>query len=132
MQTSVLPSHICEKIDKKIRNFVWGSSDDCRKIHLVSWDTICKPKDRGGLGLRKTKELNLAYMMKLAFLFFKSPNDLWVQVLQQKYFRDGANGLVPKNSSRVSPLRRAIKRATHVMEHGLRMGLCDGNSKNFW
>ncbi|CAN1818735.1 Putative ribonuclease H protein At1g65750 [Linum perenne] len=56
MQTSVLPSHICEKIDQKIRNFVWGSSDNCRKLHLVSWDTICKPKDRGGLGLRKTKE----------------------------------------------------------------------------
>ncbi|CAN1818738.1 Putative ribonuclease H protein At1g65750 [Linum perenne] len=132
MQTSVLPSHICEKIDQKIRNFVWGSSDNCRKLHLVSWDTICKPKDRGGLGLRKTKELNLAYMMKLAFLFFKSPNDLWVQVLQNKYFREGVNGWVPKNNSQISPLWRAIKRATPSMEQGLRMGLRDGVSTNFW
>ncbi|CAN1774444.1 Putative ribonuclease H protein At1g65750 [Linum perenne] len=116
MQTSALPSHICEKIDQKIRNFFWGSSDNCRKVHLVSWDTICKPKDRGGLGLRKAKELNLAYMMKLAFLFFKSPNDLWVQVLQNKYFREGVNGWVPKNNSRISPLWRAIKRATPSME----------------
>ncbi|CAN1775079.1 Putative ribonuclease H protein At1g65750 [Linum perenne] len=82
MQTYVLPSHICESIDKKIRNFVWGSSDDYKKIHLVFWDTICKPKDRRGLGMRKVKELNFAYMMKLAFLFFKSPNDMWVHVLQ--------------------------------------------------
>ncbi|CAN1154347.1 hypothetical protein LINPERHAP2_LOCUS19962 [Linum perenne] len=70
--------------------------------------------------MRKVKELNFAYMMKLAFLFFKSPNDLWVQVLQHKYFRDGANGLVPKNSSRVSPLWRAIERATLVMNMGFR------------
>ncbi|CAN1138632.1 Putative ribonuclease H protein At1g65750 [Linum perenne] len=87
MQTSVLPCHICEAIDRKIRNFVWGSTNDCRKIHLVSWDEVCRPKEHGGLGLKKAKELNMAFMMKLAFQFFKSPNELWVQVLQHKYFR---------------------------------------------
>ncbi|CAN1148242.1 hypothetical protein LINPERHAP2_LOCUS16352 [Linum perenne] len=71
-------------------------------------------------------------MMKLAFLFFKSPNNLWVQILQNKYFREGVNGWAPKNNSRISPLWRAIKRATPSMEHGLRMGLRDGVSKKIW
>ncbi|CAN1126705.1 Putative ribonuclease H protein At1g65750 [Linum perenne] len=93
MQTSVLPCHICEAIDRKIRTFVWGSTNNGRKIHLVSWDEVCKPKEHGGLGLKKAKELNMAFMMKMAFQFFKYPNELWVQVLQHKYFyflsRDG-------------------------------------------
>ncbi|CAN1123467.1 Putative ribonuclease H protein At1g65750 [Linum perenne] len=132
MQTSVLPCHICEAIDRKIRNFVWGSTNDCRKIHLVSWDEVCKPKEHGGLGLKKARDLNMAFMMKLAFLFFKSPNELWVQVLQHKYFREGPNGLQVKNNSRLSPLWRAVKKVTPVMRLGMRMGLRDGTETNFW
>ncbi|CAN1788863.1 Putative ribonuclease H protein At1g65750 [Linum perenne] len=132
MQTSVLPCHICEAIDRKIRNFMWGSTNDCRKIHLVSWDEVCKPKEHGGLGLKKARDLNMAFMMKLAFLFFKSPNELWVQVLQHKYFREGPNGLQVKNNSRLSPLWRAVKKVTPVMRLGMRMGLRDGTETNFW
>ncbi|CAN1147600.1 Putative ribonuclease H protein At1g65750 [Linum perenne] len=92
MQTSVLPGHIYESIDRKIRNFVWGSTNEYMKIHLVSWDEVCKPKEHGRLGLKKAKELNMAFMMKLAFQNLKSPNEIWVQVLQHKYFRDCLNG----------------------------------------
>ncbi|CAN1124680.1 Putative ribonuclease H protein At1g65750 [Linum perenne] len=132
MQTSVLPCHICEAINRKTRNFVWGSTNDCRKIHLVSWDEVCRPKEHGGLGLKKAKELNMAFMMKLAFQFFKSPNELWVQVLQHKYFREGPNGLQIKNDSRLSPLWRAIKKVTQVMRLGMKMGLRDGAETSFW
>ncbi|CAN1147598.1 hypothetical protein LINPERHAP2_LOCUS15966 [Linum perenne] len=34
----------------------------------------------------------MAFMMKLAFQNLKSPNEIWVQVLQHKYFRDCLNG----------------------------------------
>ncbi|CAN1788597.1 Putative ribonuclease H protein At1g65750 [Linum perenne] len=55
MLISVLPYHIYEYIDRKIRNFVWGSTNECMKIHLLSWDEICKPNEHGGLGLKKDK-----------------------------------------------------------------------------
>ncbi|CAN1171502.1 Putative ribonuclease H protein At1g65750, partial [Linum perenne] len=51
MQTSILPINTCEEIDRRIRNFVWGTSPEERKVHLVSWEQICMPKDKGGLGL---------------------------------------------------------------------------------
>ena len=29
-----------------------------KKLHLVSWDKICRRKDSGGLGLRKARDVN--------------------------------------------------------------------------
>ncbi|CAN1184265.1 Putative ribonuclease H protein At1g65750 [Linum perenne] len=68
---------LCEEIDKRIYNFVWESSDEARKVHLVSWEKICGPKEKGGLGLKLARTLNRAYMIKLAFWFFNNPDTLW-------------------------------------------------------
>lgn len=47
-----IPSFICNGIDKEHRNFLWGSHNLNRKIHLVQWDDVTKPKRREGVGLR--------------------------------------------------------------------------------
>ncbi|CAN1786633.1 hypothetical protein LINPERHAP1_LOCUS17311 [Linum perenne] len=31
----------------RIRNFVWGSSKDQRKVHLITWDVVYRPKSQG-------------------------------------------------------------------------------------
>ncbi|CAL1354996.1 unnamed protein product [Linum trigynum] len=49
MQISFLPASVREYIDKKIRAFICGISKAGRKIHLVDWDMICRPKEEGGL-----------------------------------------------------------------------------------
>ncbi|CAN1303407.1 Putative ribonuclease H protein At1g65750 [Linum perenne] len=58
-------------------------------MHLISWEQICKPKSKGGLGLRSARHLNMTFMCKLAFLFVQQSEALWVQVLQTKYFLGG-------------------------------------------
>ncbi|CAN1195923.1 Putative ribonuclease H protein At1g65750 [Linum perenne] len=88
MQTSVLPITTCNAIDKRIRNFIWGSSETERKTHLVSWERICQPKENGGLGLKSARVLNRAYMTKLAFLFFQKKEPLWIRIIQSKYFKE--------------------------------------------
>ncbi|CAN1152714.1 Putative ribonuclease H protein At1g65750, partial [Linum perenne] len=67
MQTVFLPVTLYDQIDRLIRNFIWGSTDGARKIHNVNWQTVCKPKCLGGLGLRSDKELNKAFLMKIAW-----------------------------------------------------------------
>ncbi|CAN1176762.1 Putative ribonuclease H protein At1g65750 [Linum perenne] len=96
MQSSVLPISTCTEIDKRIRNFVWGSSETEHKTHLISWEQVCLPKEAGGLGLRSTRILNRAFMTKLAFLFFQDQSPLWVRVLQGKYFKPSANGITQR------------------------------------
>ena len=42
-------------------------------------------KEKGGLGLRNMKNVNLAFMEKLGWRFLTDKKDLWVRVLQGKY-----------------------------------------------
>lgn len=38
-------------------------------MHSVSWDKICNPKKHGGLGLRKMRDVNQAFMMRVNWRF---------------------------------------------------------------
>lgn len=55
MQGIILPARIHNALDKINRNFVWGSTEVKRKIHLVGWDKVTSHKDEGGLGIKATK-----------------------------------------------------------------------------
>ncbi|CAN0880875.1 Putative ribonuclease H protein At1g65750 [Linum grandiflorum] len=131
MQTTVLPASICADIDRRIRNFVWGSSATEHKPHLISWERICTPKSQGGLGLRLARELNTAYMTKLAFTFMQQSELLWVRVLQSKYTRAEAGFSLRRKYSQ-SVIWRGIRRAWPIMITGSRSGIRDGTGTLFW
>ncbi|KAL8129019.1 hypothetical protein V2J09_018174 [Rumex salicifolius] len=40
MQSSKLPRGVCDDIDKIVKQFIWVSSVDQRRIHLLSWGTM--------------------------------------------------------------------------------------------
>ncbi|CAN1189723.1 Putative ribonuclease H protein At1g65750 [Linum perenne] len=132
MQTSVLPISTCEDIDKRIRNFVWGSTSEERKVHLVSWDHICRPRNQGGLGLRLARHLNMAYLIKLAFQFFQKPNMLWVQVLHTKYFKESNGDLKPRHRHSQSAIWRGLTKAWPLMLEGARASIRNGEGTAFW
>lgn len=49
----MLPKSTLDKLDKASRSFMWGSSPERRKQHLVAWKRVCLPKSDGGLGIRE-------------------------------------------------------------------------------
>ena len=51
MKSTFLPTSVCHAIDKKVRNFIWGGTQDKIQIHLVKWDTLIRSKQTGGLGI---------------------------------------------------------------------------------
>lgn len=56
-------------------------------LHLTAWDTICMPKARGDLGLKKLADMNKAYLTKLAWHLTTSGSKIWVQLIKSKYLR---------------------------------------------
>ncbi|GMQ11051.1 hypothetical protein CsSME_00053819 [Camellia sinensis var. sinensis] len=87
MQTMELPRKVCDHIDKLNRNFLWGSTDDRRKVHLVNWQQVCKTKKQGGLGIRQARVQNSAFLSKLGWKIATNSNELWCEVLKTKYLK---------------------------------------------
>lgn len=84
MQYIKLPQKIVEVNNKIQRDFVWGSNSNRKKLHLVSWDKLTKPKSYGGLGLHKAEHRNKAMHANLAWRLFKNTSSLWGRVLISK------------------------------------------------
>ncbi|KAG8369712.1 hypothetical protein BUALT_Bualt14G0042400 [Buddleja alternifolia] len=82
-----IPRLVCDRIDKIMRNFWWGDKDENTHIHLRSWDFICSPKEFGGLGLRRTRDMNISMVSKLAWKMCEDRPILWVNLLKAKYLR---------------------------------------------
>lgn len=58
------PKFVIKEIEKIQSGFLWGGTEEKRSIHWASWETICLPRNKGGLGVRRMKEFNLALLCK--------------------------------------------------------------------
>ena len=85
MQCVALPAKILNSIDRLSSNFLWGSSESKKRLHLVSWKKIAKPKKDGSLGIQAAKVKNVANLAKLNWRLYTEPSSLWARVLSQKY-----------------------------------------------
>ena len=81
----MLPSYLHSELDKINRDFFWNKGAQYKP--LISWDRICKPRDIGGLGIRKTEVFNKALQMKLLWKIIADPENIWVSIIQQKYLK---------------------------------------------
>lgn len=82
MQGLLLLARIHNKLDKLTRDFIWGSSVEKRKLHLVSWEKVVRPNDYGGLGIREAKQKNISLIAKLCWRFKNSKGELWAETLK--------------------------------------------------
>ncbi|KAL5178394.1 putative ribonuclease H protein [Glycine soja] len=74
-----------DKLVRVQRRFLWGRAVDHNKIAWVKWDTVCLPKEEGGLGIKDINTFNLALLAKWKWSLFQQQGDLWARVLESKY-----------------------------------------------
>ena len=58
---------LCDDIEMQIRKFWWSEHSGQRKIHWKSWETLCKLKPEGGMGLKDLVRFNEAILVKQAW-----------------------------------------------------------------
>ena len=59
-----MPVAVKEKLDHLRRDFLWERMSDKRKLHLVKWEDVVKPKVTGVLGLCNLEFKNWALLAK--------------------------------------------------------------------
>jgi len=85
MQCFQLPTTISNNIDRVSREFFWKKFNSEKGLPLVAWDKVCRPKNNGGLGLRKSAAVNQAFQGKLAWKILTKQDSLWVRIMRHKY-----------------------------------------------
>ncbi|KAL2924062.1 hypothetical protein RDABS01_015553, partial [Bienertia sinuspersici] len=127
MQCLALPVSCLDRIEKIMRDFFWGSSDAKRRLHLVGWEKICSPVDKGGLGLRDQKIFNKIFMAKLCWKMHSSHN-LAANVIRSKY----CTGPIPTPFPRGSHIWQDMGKGWDVFQSKSRWCLGSGESILFW
>ncbi|XP_019188879.1 PREDICTED: uncharacterized protein LOC109183149 [Ipomoea nil] len=127
----ILEARTSKEIDKICRGFLWGDTDDKKKMHMVNWNDICKPKDSGGLGLRRCADFNDAFLAKLAWQINTNNDKLWTQVMKEKYIKDKNFFTLPLQNNASWGWRSVLRgRSLVELEAAWRVG--DGSSLSFW
>ena len=80
-----VPQTVINKLIKIQRRFLWGGGHDSKKIAWISWEIVCLPKDKGGLGIKDINTFNLALLGKWMWNRMQHQGALWVAVLEAKY-----------------------------------------------
>ncbi|GLT74509.1 hypothetical protein SLA2020_463010, partial [Shorea laevis] len=128
MQGMFLPSSIHNELDRISRQFIWGSTNDKKRAHLVSWDRITQPKKLGGLGIRSSKEANQVTMAKVHWRLLTEKEKIWSAAFCAKYKIED-----PKSSiDKPSPVLKNISKGREILKRGIRWIPRSGDKVSFW
>ncbi|KAL4202821.1 hypothetical protein AMTRI_Chr02g265480 [Amborella trichopoda] len=118
-----MPASVVKRLEKMMRDFLWGSSDENMKFHLLNWDRVCSPKKEGGLGIRKITLVNQALLYKWWWrsLLLKTScverKNMWI---------GGGRG------NKISHMWKAVYNCRPIVSGYFKWNLGDGMKVSFW
>jgi len=80
-----IPQKVAHRLVTLQRNFLWGGDKDYKKIPWVKWETICLPKEEGGLGIKEISKFNEALLGKWIWDLASDQQQLWARIIKSKY-----------------------------------------------
>jgi len=90
------PMLVCKELTTLQRRFLWGWGSDKRKIAWVKWESICKPKTEGGLGIKDIRS-NTVLLAKWMWKLKVDASGVWREVVLSKYSVSGISRRIPSS-----------------------------------
>ncbi|XP_060965447.1 uncharacterized protein LOC115720378 [Cannabis sativa] len=131
MQTTKLSNRLATKIDGLVRDFWWGSEKGNHGLYLKAWDKLCLPNSLGGLGFRKSKEMNQAFLAKWGWNLLTGNQSLCCRILEAKYLK-GKSFLECDPKASDSWFWKNVTKARTIICKGACKRVADGQETNIW
>jgi hypothetical protein len=81
MCSFLLSPKVVEQIDKYRKHCLWNMGDINKKGKcLAAWETTCRTKKEGGLGIIDIKKQNKALLMRFLHKFYNRDDIPWVKL----------------------------------------------------
>ena len=75
-----------KSVNRARRHCLWDKREDSTSFAgLAAWDMVCKPKEKGGLGIINLELQNNALLLKQLHKFFERKDIPWVQLVWSLY-----------------------------------------------
>jgi len=89
MCTLKLPVAVTNYVDRIMKQCLWRGADTNKMGgNLASWDKVCKPKNKGGLGVINLKLQNDALLLKHLDKFYNKKELPWIDLIWNRYYRN--------------------------------------------
>lgn len=132
MQMAKIPRSICDELDIRSRRFIWGGTEEKKRIHLISWDTLQLPREKGGLGFRSARQINATFLTKLGWQVLTEPNVLWSRVLRHKYCKGRCDVDMFNATTTMSNVWKGIVDNAKWIAKGSAVAVGNGRTTLFW
>jgi len=96
----------------------------------VKWTKISKPKDKGGLGIKNLRRMNISLLCKW---WWKVENGegIWQDIIRKKYLKNGSLHILRKNHKN-SAVWNDLLRVKALYLKGRSMIIGNGKNTSFW
>ncbi|XP_071728887.1 uncharacterized protein [Rutidosis leptorrhynchoides] len=121
-------SHL--QVGKTTQEFFWGGNYSKRKLALVKWSDVCKPKANGGFGVIPLRIKNLALLAKWWAHLHSNKTALWKVIVFNSFGSSFYGNLEERisntNLSQLSPIWRDLTRLKRSDD------MCEILGNNVW
>jgi hypothetical protein len=115
--------------DRASRHCLWAKEEGNSKTHsLAAWSMVCKPKEKGGLGILNLELQNRALLLKQLHKFYMKAETPWVQLVWSLY----GDSVPHAKSKRGSFWWRDIFSLVDEYRSITRCSFGDGSTVLFW
>ena len=127
-----VPTAVCDKLDATTRRFWWSpKKEKGRYLAWKSWDYLCNSKAFGGLGFRKAKRCNEAFIAKLAWMIASKRDSPCMRALRCKY-KVKDSWLSDEPRIHATQTWRAMERMKPLIKEGACFLVGNGLSIDVW
>ncbi|XP_058777072.1 uncharacterized protein LOC131651423 [Vicia villosa] len=78
-------SKVIQEIRHIQSNYLWQGRDGNYSTHWIRWSTVCLSKEKGGLGIKDVKTLNIALLNKWKWRIINEKEVVWRDIISHRY-----------------------------------------------